>query len=31
MFDKAFRKFSEAFERRADEVYGRGESPAAGS
>ena len=23
MFDKAFRKFSEAFERRADEVYGR--------
>lgn len=22
MFDKAFRKFSEAFERRADEVYG---------
>jgi coenzyme Q-binding protein COQ10 len=23
MFDRAFRKFSEAFERRADEVYGR--------
>ncbi|NLH81691.1 MAG: type II toxin-antitoxin system RatA family toxin [Phyllobacteriaceae bacterium] len=23
MFDKAFRKFAEAFERRADEVYGR--------
>ena len=24
MFDTAFRKFAEAFERRADEVYGRG-------
>ncbi|SFI07054.1 coenzyme Q-binding protein COQ10 [Bosea sp. OK403] len=24
MFDKAFRKFAEAFERRADVVYGRG-------
>jgi coenzyme Q-binding protein COQ10 len=24
MFDKAFRKFAEAFEKRADEVYGRG-------
>lgn len=24
MFDRAFRKFSEAFERRADLVYGRG-------
>lgn len=23
MFDKAFRRFSEAFERRADQVYGR--------
>lgn len=23
MFDRAFRKFSEAFEKRADEVYGR--------
>ena len=23
MFDKAFRKFAEAFEKRADEVYGR--------
>jgi coenzyme Q-binding protein COQ10 len=23
MFDKAFRKFAEAFERRADLVYGR--------
>jgi coenzyme Q-binding protein COQ10 len=23
MFDKAFRKFAEAFERRADQVYGR--------
>ena len=23
MFDRAFRKFAEAFERRADEVYGR--------
>jgi coenzyme Q-binding protein COQ10 len=23
MFDRAFRKFSEAFERRADDVYGR--------
>jgi coenzyme Q-binding protein COQ10 len=22
MFDSAFRKFSEAFERRADEIYG---------
>ena len=25
MFDRAFRKFSEAFERRADQVYGRPE------
>jgi len=24
MFDKAFRKFVEAFEKRADEIYGRG-------
>jgi coenzyme Q-binding protein COQ10 len=24
MFDKAFRKFAEAFERRADLVYGSG-------
>jgi coenzyme Q-binding protein COQ10 len=24
MFDKAFRKFSEAFERRADAIYGTG-------
>lgn len=31
MFDKAFRKFSEAFERRADEVYGRGGAPAIGA
>jgi coenzyme Q-binding protein COQ10 len=33
MFDKAFRKFSEAFERRADLVYGRGATslPAAGA
>jgi coenzyme Q-binding protein COQ10 len=23
MFDRAFRKFSEAFERRADQIYGR--------
>ncbi len=30
MFDKAFRKFSEAFERRADLVYGRGGAPALG-
>ena len=27
MFDKAFRKFSEAFERRADLVYGRDATP----
>jgi len=27
MFDKAFRKFAEAFERRADRVYGRAPSP----
>ncbi len=25
MFDRAFRMFAEAFEKRADEVYGRGE------
>jgi coenzyme Q-binding protein COQ10 len=24
MFDTAFRKFSAAFEKRADQVYGRG-------
>jgi coenzyme Q-binding protein COQ10 len=24
MFDTAFRKFAAAFERRADQVYGRG-------
>ncbi|TCR66537.1 type II toxin-antitoxin system RatA family toxin [Bosea sp. BK604] len=29
MFDKAFRKFAEAFERRADVVYGRGGAAAA--
>lgn len=29
MFDKAFRKFAEAFERRADVVYGRGTATAA--
>lgn len=29
MFDKAFHKFAEAFERRADIVYGRGTKPAA--
>jgi coenzyme Q-binding protein COQ10 len=29
MFDKAFRKFAEAFERRADLVYGRGVPTAA--
>jgi coenzyme Q-binding protein COQ10 len=28
MFDKAFRKFAEAFERRADSVYGSGLAPA---
>ena len=28
MFDQAFRRFSEAFERRADQVYGRPGSPA---
>lgn len=28
MFDKAFRKFAEAFERRADLVYGRGAAKA---
>lgn len=28
MFDRAFRKFAEAFEHRADEVYGRGETRA---
>jgi coenzyme Q-binding protein COQ10 len=31
MFDKAFRKFSEAFERRADQVYGRGGAAALGT
>lgn len=31
MFDKAFHKFSEAFARRADLVYGRGEAPALGA
>jgi coenzyme Q-binding protein COQ10 len=33
MFDTAFRRFSAAFERRADQVYGRGDalSPAAAS
>ena len=31
MFDKAFRKFAEAFERRADLVYGRGAAPALGA
>lgn len=30
MFDKAFHKFSEAFEKRADLVYGRGAAPALG-
>ena len=29
MFDRAFRKFSEAFERRADAIYGRGQAPSA--
>ncbi len=29
MFDTAFRKFAEAFERRADEVYGRARGPRA--
>jgi len=28
MFDAAFRRFAEAFERRADEVYGRSNAPA---
>ena len=28
MFDQAFRRFSEAFERRADQVYGRPGRPA---
>ncbi len=32
MFDAAFRRFAEAFEKRADEVYGRGKSaPPTGS
>ena len=31
VFDTAFRKFSAAFERRADAVYGRGKSTAAGA
>lgn len=31
MFDKAFHKFSEAFEKRADLVYGRGAAPAIGA
>ncbi|QEL21684.1 type II toxin-antitoxin system RatA family toxin [Bosea sp. F3-2] len=31
MFDKAFHKFSEAFARRADLVYGRGTAPALGA
>ncbi len=30
MFDKAFRKFAEAFERRADAVYGAGVPLASG-
>lgn len=30
MFDKAFRKFAEAFERRADQVYGAAALPASG-
>ena len=31
MFERAFRKFSEAFERRADLVYGTGRRPAVAS
>ena len=31
MFDKAFRKFAEAFERRADQVYGRAAVPLPGA
>ena len=31
MFDKAFRKFAEAFEKRAELVYGRGAAPAIGA
>jgi coenzyme Q-binding protein COQ10 len=29
MFDKAFRKFAEAFEERADRIYGRRSPPRA--
>ena len=31
MFDKAFRKFAEAFEKRAELVYGRGAAPTIGA